>query len=55
MVSQNIVETRFTATIKIHYNLTLRPSQYSDKMVAVSKISLRSARLTLKTCRYRCM
>ena len=36
-VSQNRVKTRFTATIKIHEILVLRPHRYSDKIAAVSQ------------------
>jgi len=36
-VSQNKVLTCFTITIKIHQNLALQSSRYSDKTVAVSQ------------------
>jgi len=35
--SQNAVETRFTNTIKIHENLAMQSSHYSDKVVVVSQ------------------
>jgi len=35
--SQNAVETRFTTTIKIHENLAMQSSHYSDKVVVVSQ------------------
>jgi len=35
--SQNTVQTRFTTTIKMHQNLALPPSQYSDEIIAVSQ------------------
>jgi len=37
-VSQNTVQIRFTTTIKIHQNLDLQTSRYSDETVAVFEI-----------------
>jgi len=36
-VSQSTVYTRFTTTIKIHQNLDLQTSRYSDEIVLVSE------------------